>query len=115
MKRILAVAAILILASSCNKFDRRPVVAVFNESSEELNAKVIFKLKSDRLVYRDKGVEKNAVMIKWCRAESKDCAEYFYSFHCDKSSKQGECNDLEKSVRKKWKITIPDSQSLVRI
>lgn len=91
------ITVLLINLSSCKTTNKQVFVADrFIQNSSSDYSSVVFKVNSDRLVYIKKGIEKNALAIKWCRAESR-CTEYFYSYHCDKIADKNKCNEIEEN------------------
>ncbi len=63
----------------------------------------MFKVNSDRLLYKDEDPVKNSLKLKWCLVNNGGgCSEYFYTFHCPDSLDNKECGVLDSDLRKHW-------------
>ncbi len=97
MKPKLFLAILLLTLSSCATKKPFQPHHFTQEAPPAPSAKIAFKLKSDRLVYLDEGIEKNAVAIKWCKvSDTNGCEEYFYSYHCDSEADSAKCAEIER-------------------
>ena len=112
--KLLIASIILIQFSSCasRNLDFKPY-SFTSDSNIIGSSTAIFNVKSDRLVYLDEGIEKNAIAIKWCRnSASNNCEEYFHSYHCDRTSDATKCQEIEDQFYQAHHYKKPENTNL---